>query len=225
MSTSNLSFETATAPTNPASTDMDTRSWVTNQFNVNNTDIDKILSGDRIVNIGDSITNAIEPIYYINTGEYSGSIALTGYNRLRIIKNNTNYTQNINNVPILANTTGILYNNENIILLSKIKSNTNIYIKTYAQAKEYIIDRDQKPATLMDIKAVCAVAPTGTLQYKIYYGAVIVGSITFIAGTTIGVVSISNNIIGNNTLTKIVAPNVGDATFANIGISIYKERT
>lgn len=81
------------------------------------------------------------------------------------------------------------------------------------------------PANFSGSIAICEVAPTATTDLSIHVDGVSVGTIRFVAGSTVGSFLTSPSVqVSVNSIVKIVGPATPDATLENLGITLLGER-
>lgn len=224
MSTSNLSLEYADAPLD-SSASISNATWVPFIYNDNIPIIDSLISGYVVVNIDiiSTISDARDAVYAITTATADGILQITGFNKLYFILNSTNFTHIVNGTIVSPQKFAIVYGAEAITLTYNKRLINTAFIGAYVQDESIFLSKESALYNITKSEAICNTQPTGTIQYTIYNGATIIGSITFSPGSNVGVISISNTLVGNNIILRLQAPNVADATLATIGININME--
>jgi len=140
---------------------------------------------------------------------------------LRIIKNNTLFTITYGSQDIPSSKTCILYNDSII----SGKGNTGLLdIYTYISDKPAIntilmLKRPAVASLLIGGSAKASIAATSALTMDIWFNTTIVGSINFIASSTVGTITIFGAVYLNTTdRLYIKTRGTQDSTLANIGI-------
>jgi len=224
MSTSNLNLDYADAASATSAKEL-TPTWVPFVY-LNNIVREDFALGNKVdvdIDTTTSISDSISMYYDITAATANNTLSLT-LTKLYIVTNSTTYTHIVNGVSLNQYDIAILYGTTVLSTYSSTNEVYNhIFKQTYIQNASIFISKTPNIGYISGIQAYADIAPTGSIQYKIYNGVDIIGSITFNAASNIGVTSISSNIIGLGSILRLQTPNVADATMAGIAFNIITE--